>query len=226
MSAATELAKAEAARAEAEHPDEEEEAEESETATPAEPAPESEPEPTTPPDQPLTPEQVEKRYKQAGKVAERYADALAKALGPELMANMVVSPLDALPGFVQVDQHGQVEPSVKAQTLMFLSVEAPPEYKQNEATKTCWRCSGEGDLLTGSKRKTNLLTQCPDCGGLGYTDAHGNRIGAAPVAAATATASNGQTLAPAIESHAPGDPRVAELRAAGYTVLEPIHMGS
>jgi hypothetical protein len=221
MSTVTELAKAEAERAESE-PDEETEPLE-------EPEPETEPEPDAEPDQsapePLTPEQVEKRYKAAGKVAERYAASLAKALGPELMAQMVPSPLDALPGFVQVDFNGQPDPEVKAQTLAFLQFEPPPDYQQNQAMQTCRRCHGYGDLLTGSKRKGNELTQCPDCGGLGYTDPQGMRVGAAPLQLAPAVPQAPATPNGSPETHGMEDPEVTRLRSLGYTVLEPIHVG-
>lgn len=220
MSTATDLAKAEAARAEAENPDTE----------PDEPLvepddPDTEPDtPDTPAPETLTPEDVEKRYKAAGKVAERYAAALTKALGPELMASLVASPIDALPGFIQVDANGLPDPELVGPMLAFLRQEPPVQYRQNPATKTCTLCGGPGDLLTGASRKGNELTQCTQCGGLGYTTPENTRVGLpaatpAPLAVVPAPTANG-----APETHGLEDPEVARLRAAGYTVLEPIHL--
>ena len=221
MSTAAAMAKAEAERAEQE---EQEQPEPQSEPTP-EPEPQPEPEPAEPQPEPLTPEQLEKRYKKAGQIAEKYAKQLTDALGPEIMATLVPSPLDALPGFVQVDPHGQVEPSVKAQTLAFLNVEAPPEYRQNSAMQTCKRCAGYGDLLTGSKRKGNELTGCPDCGGLGYTGPQGERIGAGPLGVVAPGPQANGTVEATPQTHGLGDPAVEALRAKGYTVLEPIHVG-
>lgn len=221
MSTAAAMAKAEAERAEQE---EQEQPEPQSEPTP-EPEPQPEPEPAEPQPEPLTPEQLEKRYKKAGQIAERYAKQLTDALGPEIMATLVPSPLDALPGFVQVDPHGQVEPSVKAQTLAFLSVEPPIEYKQDPETMTCKTCGGPGDLLTGATRKGNELRQCKGCGGLGFTDREGRSMAAgAAQAAVAATIANGATQ-PAPTTHGLGDPEIERLRSLGYTVLEPIHVG-
>jgi hypothetical protein len=114
---------------------------------------------------------------------------------------------------------------VKEQTLAFLQFEPPPDYQQNQAMQTCRRCHGYGDLLTGSKRKGNELTQCPDCGGLGYTDPQGMRIGGPVLASVPSPVATAATPNGAPETHGMEDPVVAELRAKGYTVLEPIHVG-
>jgi hypothetical protein len=218
MSTLTEKAREEAARAEAEEPETE----------PSAPTPEEEEEEAqeveTPPAQtpPPTPEDIEKRYKLAAKQSEAWFEKITKTLGPEIMAGFVPSPLDTFPGIVEIGPDGQPEPNVKAETLAFLLYEAPPAYKPNPDTTTCPRCDGWGDVQTGAKRKGNELVKCSACNGFGYTPPP---TGAVPPANGTTTPSGAPYVPVAGElPHAPDDPRVAELRAQGYTILEPINL--
>lgn len=215
MSAITEAAREEAARAEAEEPaepdqpspgdDEADEAEEAEEPTPAAP-------------EPLSEKQVEAAFKKAGKAAEVYAAKVQDALGP-LFERFVPSPLDDLPGFVQVDPQGQVSPEAKAATLAFLGQAPPVEYQENPETRTCRRCAGQGDLLSGSKRPGNELLRCGECNGYGYLPPP-TVVGQIGSALASVPPNGAQAAAPQMP-HGPEDPRVAELRAAGYMVLDP-----
>lgn len=222
----SELAKQEADRVEGEEPDEE-------TAEPEpdnDDTPEQQPEPEQEPAEQLTEQAIEKRYDKASKAAERYAKQVQEILGPTLMRDMVASPLDMLPGFVLVGPDGQPDPETRLRTLAFLGQEGLGKYRQHPDTITCELCDGEGDVTTGAKRKGNELVECPRCKGYGYTASNGMPVGGAAVGANGAAAlSPGGPVTPqsytgGLEPHAPLDPRIAELRAEGFTVLEPIRV--
>jgi len=83
-------------------------------------------------------------------------------------------------------------------------------------------CKGPGELETPSTRDGFDVIQCTNCGGKGYVGAMPTQsIADAHAAVAQFPASNEQPAPPAQpEPPASTDPRVAELRAAGYIVLD------
>lgn len=177
----------------------------------------------TPPPEHLSDAEIQKRFDKAGKEGEKYLARVRTILGPTLMADLLPSPLDTIPGLVLTAQGEIVDAEAVDATKSALGLNAGPDYQPHPERRTCQLCDGWGDVRSGAKRPGNELLQCPNCGGLGYTDAEGRSVtgGAAVPAAVT----NGATVPQADQPYAPSDPRVDALRAAGYTVLEPIHVG-
>ena len=97
-----------------------------------------------------------------------------------------------------------------------------PQLEHSQGAATCSVCKGYGELLTGSKRSGYEKIQCTNCNGQGW-------VGQGNMPAATAAqqaveqfpAGGGQQVTTAQPPAPPStDPRVEELRAAGYIVLE------
>jgi DnaJ-class molecular chaperone len=97
-----------------------------------------------------------------------------------------------------------------------------PKLEHSQGAATCSVCKGYGELLTGSKRQGYEKIQCANCSGQGW-------VGQGNMPAATAAqqaveqypTADGQQVTMAQPAPPPStDPRVEELRAAGYIVLE------
>lgn len=89
--------------------------------------------------------------------------------------------------------------------FVFNLPDAQPEYKAATDTQTCDTCNGLGDVLSGSNNERSKLKACTACSGQGYVF----KTEAPVVPIATPAA-------------APIDPAiVAQLRAAGYAVIDP-----
>lgn len=82
--------------------------------------------------------------------------------------------------------------------------------------KRCEACNGYGETMTGSLREGRAIMDCAVCSGYGYVPDAGESAATRP------QESNGITAAPPLVSAEP--PEVAALRAAGYTVVPPIHV--
>ena len=109
--------------------------------------------------------------------------------------------------------------------------EERPEYREHSITKRCATCGGLGDVKTGSLRAGNELIRCADCKGYGYQPNPATAPATFTDAPATPAPSGGAELAPAGASPAPEtpvseDPRVAELRAAGFIVMPPVQQAA
>lgn len=97
-----------------------------------------------------------------------------------------------------------------------------PKLEQAPGLQPCSVCKGPGELATPSSRQGFDVIQCGNCGGKGYV---GNVPPAPELATAEAVAQypagNGGNVAPAPPQQPPStDPRVLELREAGYIVLD------
>lgn len=87
---------------------------------------------------------------------------------------------------------------------------AEVQFKSHPDYEPCPACAGMGDVLTGAKAR-NQTVACPECGGQGYK----SRGQIEPMPAARVT-----QPAPA-PSNGMDDPRVAALRAEGFTIVPP-----
>jgi len=97
-----------------------------------------------------------------------------------------------------------------------------PQLEHASGAATCSVCKGFGEVLTGSKRQGYERIQCSNCSGQGWVGA-GNMPAATAAAQAVEQypAGEGQQVTMAQPAQPPStDPRVEELRAAGYIVLE------
>lgn len=90
--------------------------------------------------------------------------------------------------------------------------------KTNPDTKRCEKCGGRGELITHALKPDTALMPCDRCSGYGYVpDMH--------LESSASTNQNGEaavTVAPPAEV----PPEVLALRAAGYTVVEPVRITS
>jgi len=146
MSKATELAEAEAARAEAEEPDEEEAGEEEPAEPPAEPETETEAAEPPLPEGALSAEQLGELDKAQTLYEKRVHRILGKDNAPP------PCPRCAGTGF---DFQG----------------ESPrPVLKVHDKFHGCVDCDGFGYVLTGSKRPELEQAECPTCQGRGFVE--------------------------------------------------------
>jgi hypothetical protein len=180
MSTVKELADAEAARAEAENPEEEEGAEEEE----ALPETQSEPEPG-----PVGP--TEDQMRALDREDKRHEKALAQLMGADFSYFARCGSCDGL---------GYFMPPPPAEL----------KFKPHPDTWKCETCDGMGDVLSGAVGRNQTL-QCPDCGGQGYK----SRRATEPLPVPSPVPAS-----PPVANGA-DDPRVAQLRAEGFTVVPP-----
>ena len=167
------LAREEAARAEAETPDapeqpelpDDDEAEEAEEA-----------ERTDAPEQPAQPEGITQamaeaildsltRYKQ---VVGREVEKRAKVMWDDLAPCPCCMELGPAPGFifpVIPEPDGSIRRQIVAQAL---GAEAPAEYGSDPDTEECARCGGLGMMRTGSKVANQETRVCTSCNGQGW----------------------------------------------------------
>lgn len=98
-------------------------------------------------------------------------------------------------------------------------LEAEPQLVQDPFTETCDRCKGNGSTLSGATRLGMYEIPCNGCSGSGYV-----QRAEQPTVGATGT--NGETrvtIAPPPPQVAQGDAAaIADLKARGYTILDPI----
>lgn len=88
--------------------------------------------------------------------------------------------------------------------------------------QVCSVCKGAGDLETPSTREGFNVIQCTNCGGKGYVGAMPTTAIADAQAAVAQYPADQQQPAPQVPGQPPAstDPRVQELRDAGYIVLD------
>lgn len=97
-----------------------------------------------------------------------------------------------------------------------------PQLEHSQGATTCSVCKGYGELLTGSKRSGFEKIQCTNCNGQGWTG-QGNMPPQTAAQHAVEQYPTGDAAAVVQQPPTPPastDPRVEELRAAGYIVLE------
>lgn len=172
MSQATELAEAEARRAEAENPAEE----------PADPAePEDPDNPATDPDDPgegvdasakppTTDVSMEKLMARMDKESERHRLAVAKIMGDDFEA-VGPCPLCAdIPGFAFPPEVVAANPEQVAAVYVALGNPPEPDLERDPNTEICPVCKGWGELLTGAHIEQGRKRTCSRCGALGWVD--------------------------------------------------------
>lgn len=162
-----EQVEAEAQAAEAEFP---------EHAAPDEVTPEPEPDPSTEPEpepEPAPEQPSDKAMEAIGKKldaeSDRHKRRVAEIMGDQ-MGDLAPCPLCLIDGFVMSEAPPEFDPMQRLAVLTAMGDVAPPKLKQHPNLFECQLCDGQGDLLTGSKRSTAQLAECPDCGGKGFRD--------------------------------------------------------
>jgi hypothetical protein len=100
-------------------------------------------------------------------------------------------------------------------------VEPEPGLQRDPFTETCERCAGYGSVKTGARPPGLTEIPCPGCGGQGY-------VQKVEQPDAGQFRPNGQTStfeSVPLTAPAPGDTlTIAEARARGYTILDPIEV--
>jgi hypothetical protein len=147
MSRATDLADAEAARAEAEPPDtgddDEAEAEqEEEQATPYEP-PEQPPEQPPPTEAPTSEADIAKRFEKLEREAVRHSNRVAEIMGEDA-AQLVPCPLCFTPGFCWPPELAPLSAEQQIAVRVMLGEPPEPEMRQAVDKETCDECGGDG----------------------------------------------------------------------------------
>jgi hypothetical protein len=198
MPTVSERAQAEAERDEQELDDDElEQAEEEEQ--------HDEPEQPQPPAPPAEP--TEAMWTKARKENERHHERLRAIMG------------DFIAGFVECE----------ACAGSGLTIPEPPAPKLPKAPQTqrCPVCDGFGDLDTDSRKSGFDVIACRNCNGKGWVGPDNLPPEEAARLAVASIGANGEQAAstapaPYQPQPAPTDPRADELRALGYTVVDPI----
>jgi hypothetical protein len=92
-------------------------------------------------------------------------------------------------------------------------------FERDPQTEPCETCAGFGTTLTGAREPGMVTRACSRCQGSGWTTV-AEQPAVQPFVT-LAPVDNGAP-APVLAEAAPVDPAVAELRARGYVVVEPI----
>ena len=160
MTSIVEQANAEADKAEAENPDDEE----TEPIEPEEGDEAEAPEDTGPV---LTEKQREKIIGRLDAEGERHTKRVAEILGPDV-SDLAPCPLcwEHAQGFVL--DGVPVDEVTAAMTRQVLGIEDEPEFLTNPEFIQCQTCAGLGHVLSGSKVRDQLTVPCPKCMSKGF----------------------------------------------------------
>jgi hypothetical protein len=178
MSDVTDLADAEAARAEAETSDDEA-LEADEEADPAEAHEGDEvegvsgdaPGEAVPPAvQGMDEKAMERMHKRVAQASATYAKKISEILGDEAqMLELCPRCVDGgFPGFIFPALMAPVDPKTKAAVLLSIGEEASEATEPDKYARQCDSCKGAGVTLSGSRRTRDRLLTCHDCVGRGW----------------------------------------------------------
>lgn len=117
----------------------------------------------TPTDEP----EGEQQQQQIGALASSYVEAVRELLGDDF-DNLIVSPLDWIPGFLWRPDLVPLEEDVKTQVWALLQMEPPIVYPPAPDARGCEACSTTGMQRTGSSAAGHELKTCLVCGGVGW----------------------------------------------------------
>lgn len=233
MSDTTDLAKAEAARAEAENPDAtptpdvapeptplapdetDEDGEQEQEGEPAAPVAPDEHTPEGAP--PVSQKEIEQVWRKFEKSSQVWRKRVAEIMG-DAVEVLIPCPLcdDNIPGYVMpAPDVPERFPAVRE----FMGDAQPVAHEQDPNTRTCQTCNGWGEVETGSRVQGQSLLACTDCGGKGWQGVRAPVASSGPMAPAPMPESNGQGEA---TPQGPETPEAAKLRALGYTIIPPV----
>lgn len=174
MSAATEIANAEADAVEAElGPDEELEPDGEQE---AEPEPEVEVE-----DEASILRRIKDINEKVDREDERHAKRYREIMGDDFDQTYKECPLCQLAGWA-FPYEGQMLEDQRAAVAIVLGEGAPQEYKEAPFSQTCDMCDGLGNVLSGAKTDHGRLVVCRKCNGSGWIE----KIGPIPTPALAA----------------------------------------
>lgn len=207
-SRAAQLAREEAERVDAEHPDVPDAPE-----TPQEPpTPGTAPEPPEQPDGPeqpvqepqasLSPEQIEARMKAWERERDRHFRELEKRDDYRYAAS-AVCPLCEGYGMILPELPEPENTARRVAVSMALGGDGEPEYREAPDREQCPDCDGWGEVLTGSRRRENQTGQCFRCNGTGFISKQGEikpLFTPAPAPAPAQPFGNGTPAAPPTDS--------------------------
>jgi hypothetical protein len=110
---------------------------------------------------------IDKLTRQLEKEAERHAKRVAEIMGDDF-ALLVPSPVDWTPGFLFNVAEMLPTPEQVAELHALLGGGAPVELREAEDARSCDKCNGLGDVLTGSRKPGQETKPCSGCGGVGW----------------------------------------------------------
>lgn len=170
MSRATELAEAEAAKAEAEdettETGDEPENPDAEPVEPIEPD-EDEAHEEESPTPPSSLKVAQDQDKALDAESKRHAKALAKILG-EHWADFAMCPLCQVDGYAVAYQPGEVGPEQREAVMTVLGESGLARFRQHPTEIRCEECDGWGEMLNGSRRGEQATSACQKCMGTGH----------------------------------------------------------
>lgn len=110
---------------------------------------------------------IEKTYRAIRTKAENYTKAQS-ALLAETGIPWEQCPTCQVAGFVAPFDPNDADDWSRKQITDAYFGGTEPEYKPAPHSDMCATCDGEGQVLSGAKRRESRLIACPDCSGLGY----------------------------------------------------------
>jgi len=137
---------------------------------PAEPEPDDEPEAEAVPEPAaLTEKELEKAQNALAKEATAHANRVSKIMG-EAYLELTVCPMCVpnIPGYY----FGEFIPDDTRQAVLSaLDVSAASDLPHDPEAQVCDTCQGHGKTITGSLVLEHLTKMCPECKGMGWSDA-------------------------------------------------------
>jgi hypothetical protein len=165
VSRATELAQAEAERAEAENPD-------AEPVEPIEPDESEEAEAEETEETPAEPSSlavIQSMEKALDAEAKRHEKAVAKALG-EHWTDFAECPLCQVAGYAMPYQPGEITPEQRDSILAMMGESGNQALAEHPTEVRCPTCDGWGEMRNGSRRAEQATSACQSCMGTGHLD--------------------------------------------------------
>ena len=162
----------------------------------------------------LTEQETEKRFARIEKQAVAWRERVAATLG-ELALDLEYCPrcLPMVPGFVYPIAKVPIPDAQKVAVKLSLGELAPPDLKLADDAFECGKCGGYGQVLTGSRKESQKVAVCLECGGDGWTGSRKQKL---------AQLTPEQHAAMAVRDDAPVEPK-ALADPWGRTIDDPLY---
>ena len=162
----------------------------------------------------LTEQETEKRFARIEKQAVAWRERVAATLG-ELALDLEYCPrcLPMVPGFVYPIAKVPIPDAQKVAVKLSLGELAPPDLRLADDAFECGKCGGYGQVLTGSRKESQKVAVCLECGGDGWTGSRKAKI-------AQLTPEQRETMA--VRDDAPVEPK-ALADPWGRTIDDPLY---
>ena len=125
----------------------------------------------------LTEQETEKRFARIEKAATAWREKVGATLG-ELALDLEYCPrcLPMVPGFVYPIAKVPIPDAQKVAVKLSLGELAPPDLRLADDAFECGKCGGYGQVLTGSRKESQKVAVCLECGGDGWTGSRKQKL--------------------------------------------------